>query len=147
MRISDWSSDVCSSDLELEAELAEVTEKEQTADADLSRLLQSLNNSKRGFQGDAHAAGSLAQSMAKIESFTPWFEAAQNDVGKLVNQIDSARTLADRVSDMVRRLDDMQIRAQRAMALAEDVINLKDCRDSLQAAIDAGDLQLGRAHD
>src|SRR3546814_8895374 len=65
---------------ELEAELAEVTEKEQTADADLSRLLQSLNNSKRGFQGDAHAAGSLAQSMAKIESFTPWFEAAQNDV-------------------------------------------------------------------
>src|SRR3546814_18104303 len=78
---------------ELEAELAEVTEKEQTADADLSRLLQSLNNSKRGFQGDAHAAGSLAQSMAKIESFTPRFEAAQNDVSS-----DERRVGKERVS-------------------------------------------------
>lgn len=35
--------------------------------------------------------------------------------------------MAERVSRSVRRLDDIQMRVQRALALVEDVINLRGC--------------------
>lgn len=37
--------------------------------------------------------------------------------------------MAERVSRSVRRLDDIQMRVQRALALVEDVINLRGCAD------------------
>lgn len=37
--------------------------------------------------------------------------------------------MAERVSRSVRRLDDIQMRVQRALALVEDVINLRGCAE------------------
>ena len=44
-------------------------------------------------------------------------------------QIEDGHGTAERVSSSVRRLDDIQMRVQRALALVEDVINLRGCAD------------------
>src|SRR3546814_1817571 len=41
MRISDWSSDVCSSDLGLKAQIAEVTERAMRGELDFAEALRS----------------------------------------------------------------------------------------------------------
>ena len=41
---------------------------------------------------------------------------------------------------VVRRLDVMQIRAQEALAVTEDVINIKDNKSKMKSAIENGDL-------
>lgn len=44
-------------------------------------------------------------------------------------QIEDGHGMAERVSRSVRRLDDIQMRVQRALALVEDVINLRECAE------------------
>lgn len=44
-------------------------------------------------------------------------------------QIEDGHGTAERVSSSVRRLDDIQMKVQRALALVEDVINLRGCAD------------------
>lgn len=44
-------------------------------------------------------------------------------------QIEDGHGMAERVSRSVRRLDDIQMRVQRALALVEDVINLQGCAE------------------
>ncbi|CAN0558695.1 unnamed protein product, partial [Ectocarpus sp. 12 AP-2014] len=44
-------------------------------------------------------------------------------------QIEDGHGMAERVSRSVRRLDDIQMRVQRALALVEDVINLRGCAE------------------
>ncbi|CAM9300060.1 unnamed protein product, partial [Ectocarpus fasciculatus] len=63
------------------------------------------------------------------------------DSHKLANQIGDCKGLSDRLSSLVRRLDTVQIRAQQALACTEDVINLKSCRQGLEAALEEKDLQ------
>lgn len=45
-------------------------------------------------------------------------------------QIEDGHGMAERVSRSVRRLDDIQMRVQRALALVEDVINLRGCAEA-----------------
>lgn len=44
-------------------------------------------------------------------------------------QIEDGHGMAERVSFSVRRLDDIQMRVQRTLALVEDVINLRGCAE------------------
>lgn len=87
-------------------------------------------------------AADLSNNVKKVEQFAPCFEAMVQDSKKLVLQVEDCRSLSDRLSIMVRRLDSMQSRAQQALACTEDIINLKDCKSKMQAAVDAGNLPL-----
>lgn len=52
--------------------------------------------------------------------------------------------MAERVSRSVRRLDDIQMRVQRALALVEDVINLRGCAEVTRLLTEAGGGRVGR---
>ena len=65
-----------------------------------------------------------------------------NDSKKLANQVEDCRSLSDRLSIIVRRLDVMQIRAQQALACAEDVMNLKEFKSKIALATEQGNLPL-----
>lgn len=50
-------------------------------------------------------------------------------------QIEDGHGMAERVSFSVRRLDDIQMRVQRTLALVEDVINLRGCAEVKEAVM------------
>ncbi|CAM9701643.1 unnamed protein product, partial [Ectocarpus sp. 12 AP-2014] len=70
----------------------------------------------------------------------PDFPGLEEKAGALLAQIEDGHGMAERVSRSVRRLDDIQMRVQRALALVEDVINLRGCAEGVRAAVQAGDL-------
>eukprot|EP00601_Ochromonadales_sp_CCMP2298_P031106 CAMPEP_0173346372 /NCGR_PEP_ID=MMETSP1144-20121109/12527_1 /TAXON_ID=483371 /ORGANISM="non described non described, Strain CCMP2298" /LENGTH=522 /DNA_ID=CAMNT_0014293671 /DNA_START=67 /DNA_END=1632 /DNA_ORIENTATION=- len=78
----------------------------------------------------------ISSSVEKLGTFGPTFEAMQQDSKKLVAQVEDCRALSDKLSSIVRRLDTMQIRAQQTLACTEDIINLKDCKTKIIAAIE-----------
>ncbi|CAN0300466.1 unnamed protein product [Pylaiella littoralis] len=84
--------------------------------------------------------GGLAQCLAELSGSVPDFPGLEEKAGALLAQIEDGHGMAERVSRSVRRLDDIQMRVQRALALVEDVINLRGCAQGVRAAIQAGDL-------
>jgi len=82
----------------------------------------------------------ISANILRIEKFGPSFEAMQQDSKKLISQIDDCRQLSERLSSIVRRLDVMQIRSQQALACTEDIINLKECKTRIIAAIEENNL-------
>lgn len=50
-------------------------------------------------------------------------------------QIEDGHGMAERVSCSVRRLDNIQMRVQHALALVEDVINLRGCAEVRQREV------------
>lgn len=82
----------------------------------------------------------ISSNILRIEKFGPSFEAMQQDSKKLISQIDDCRQLSERLSSIVRRLDVMQIRSQQALACTEDIINLKECKTRIIAAIEENNL-------
>lgn len=133
---------------ELQAELSRLIEEESSIDSDLREYFSSLSGNNRQ-KATASPGASLAfdstdlsKNIAKVKDFAPCFEAMVQDSKKLALQVEDCRTLSDRLSILVRRLDLMQMRAQQALACAEDVINLKDCKAKILAGIEAGNLPL-----
>lgn len=127
---------------ELEQELLRLQDVERTIDDELQQCISVAIAGKSLSKSSKHESVDVHHHLEKIESFAPCFEAVIEDSKKLVSQIDGCRTLSDRLSAMVRRLDVMQIRAQQALACTEDVINLKECRIGINEAITAGNLPL-----
>ncbi|CAN0125163.1 unnamed protein product, partial [Scytosiphon promiscuus] len=84
--------------------------------------------------------GGLAQCLAELSGTVPDFPGLEEKAGALLAQIEDGHGMAERVSRSVRRLDDIQMRVQRALALVEDVINLRGCAEGVRAAVEAGDL-------
>ena len=82
----------------------------------------------------------VTASLRKIENFGPYYEAMGQNSKKLADQVEDCRVLSDRVNVIVRRLDNMQIRSQKALACTEDIINLKDSKVLLKTAIEEKDL-------
>ena len=78
----------------------------------------------------------------KIDDFSPCFEAISQDTKKLSNQIGECRILSEQMSKIVRRLDNMQIRAQLGLACTEDIINLKECKIKMTVAMEEHNLPL-----
>ena len=96
---------------------------------------RSLQSKGMGFE-----SADLSNNIQKIESFSPFYETTERSSQKLSLQVDDCHSLSDRLSLMVRRLDLMQMRAQKALACTEDVINLKENKSKMLQAVDRGDL-------
>eukprot|EP01041_Mallomonas_annulata_P006086 gene6086-12279_t len=128
---------------ELEAELAVVRNEEERIDHELRQYFAAVSGG-RSLQkkSQMYESEDVSTYVSKIERFAPCFEAMEVDAKKLASQVEDCRTLSDRLSIIVRRLDNMQIHAQQALACTEDVINLKQCKIGVQQAIEDGNLQL-----
>lgn len=126
----------------LRMQLQEELEKLKSDDAAIDLQLRQFFSSQ--IKKSHHHASStpIMASMKKVEDFVPCFEAVSLDSAKLVAQVNECLILSDKMSKIVRRLDLLQIRAQQALACTEDIINLKECRSSLQTAIETRDLPL-----
>ena len=128
---------------ELQLELNKLIKEESAFDNGLRQYFGSLAD---GLSSQSHPKAfdslDLSSNVKKIEEFSPCFEAMINDSKKLANQVEDCRSLSDRLSIIVRRLDVMQIRAQQALACAEDVINLKEFKSKIAASMSQGNLPL-----
>ena len=137
----DMSSEVMRE--ELEEELKQLIISENEIDNELSEYFNIIAEGKSVSTGLSYeTSADLSHSLSKIEQFAPSFEVMTQSSSKLVNQIDECRSLSDRLSMMVRRLDLIQVRAQEALACTEDVINMKDCKAGILKAIDEHNLPL-----
>jgi hypothetical protein len=133
---------------ELEAELKELRDQEAAAEADLDQSFEDVMGSRGKVSGNSGGMrfnsvfdmSGVENSLRKIEGFSPYYEAMLEDSRKLAVQVEDCRALSDRVNVIVRRLDNMQIRSQKALACTEDIINLKESKSILQAAIDEKNL-------
>ena len=68
------------------------------------------------------------------------FSAIANEAAGLTEQIEESRLLSERVSRTVRQLDEAQMNVQQALALVEDVVNLKGCANGVVGALSEDDL-------
>lgn len=113
---------------------------EEVIDTELNEYFAAIAGSSTNTNKAADVDNELRTSVLKIEAFSPHFEGMVQNSKKLSLQVDDAHALSDRVSVMVRRLDNMQLRAQQALACTEDILTLKDCKIQLEQAIDSRDL-------
>ncbi|CAM9390339.1 unnamed protein product, partial [Sphacelaria rigidula] len=97
-------------------------------------------NSNDTTPSDGGSAGGLESCLAELTATVPDFPGLGDKAGALLAQIEDGHGMAERVSRSVRRLDDIQMRVQRALALVEDVINLRGCAEGVRLAINAGNL-------
>jgi hypothetical protein len=82
----------------------------------------------------------LTSDLNKIKNFAPVYESIHQNTKKLATQVDECNALSERLSQMVRKLDVKQMRAQKALACTENILNLKDCKHKLLQAIEHKDL-------
>ena len=128
---------------DLQAELSKLIQEESTIDGDLRQYFNALADGKSSqIHSKSFNSSDLGDNLKKIEEFSPCFEAMINDSKKLATQVEDCRSLSDRLSIIVRRLDVMQIRAQQALACAEDVMNLKEFKSKIALATEQGNLPL-----
>ena len=106
---------------------------EEVIDTELNEYFAAIAGSSTNTNKAADVDNELRTSVLKIEAFSPHFEGMVQNSKKLSLQVDDAHALSDRVSVMVRRLDNMQLRAQQALACTEDILTLKDCKIQLEA--------------
>lgn len=125
---------------DLQAELNKLIAEESAFDSDLRQYFSALADGKSLTK--SFDSSDLSNNIKKIEEFSPCFEAMIQDSKKLASQVEDCRSLSDRLSIIVRRLDVMQIRAQQALACAEDVMNLKEFKSKIVIAMEQGNLPL-----
>ena len=127
----------------LEEELVNLLAEESKIDAELSQYFGIIAGSKPKSAAKSNLSFEsldIASSVHKLEKCGPTFEAMQQDSKKLALQVEDCRALSERLSSIVRHLDTMQIRAQQTLACTEDIINLKDCKTKIIAAIEEKNL-------
>jgi hypothetical protein len=127
---------------ELQQDLSKLINEEASIDAELRQYFSALSSGRSLHSNKSFDSADLSTSIKKIERFAPCFEAMVEDSKKLATQVEDCRSLSDRLSVLVRRLDIMQIHAQQALACTEDIINLKDWKQKMSAAMDEGNLPL-----
>ena len=124
---------------ELENELIKLNQQETILDNELREFFTALKSGGTGRLNNFDSA-SMFNSVNKIEQFAPVFEAMIQDSKKLASQVEDGRSISDKMSMIIRRLDLMQIRAQQALACTEDIINLKECKIRMLKAMEDGNL-------
>ncbi len=82
----------------------------------------------------------LLNDLQKVKNFGPVYESVEQNAKKLSTQIEECNALSERLSQIVRKLDLKQARAQKALATTEDILNLKDCKHKILQAIEGKDL-------
>ncbi|CAN0291221.1 unnamed protein product, partial [Discosporangium mesarthrocarpum] len=146
----------------LEVELQSVLEEESRLDEEVRLLLKARSLPENGGLypyapaavtgvGDGeevedsvnNSQGGLEQCLAQLHVSVPDFPLLEGQAGSLLAQIKDGHSMAERVSGAVRRLDDIQMRVQRALAIVEDVINLRGCAQGVREAVADGDLRRG----
>src|SRR3546814_9858276 len=157
MRISDWSSDVCSSDLRCLAEFQDDSVQLVTA---VSRVSERLHELSRQAAGQAHSnlglvanaasgavqvaenvrsvafsSGRLVESIAEIRSQT---QASQSIVDLAV---DEARSAGEQVKLLLHSVDLIRKAASDIGEIAQQTNLL-----ALNASIEAARAEIGRAH-
>ena len=125
---------------ELESELLKLNQQETILDNELREFFTSLSNNSTSSRLSNFDSVSMINSVNKIEQFAPVFEAMVQDSKKLSIQVEDGRSISDKMSMIIRRLDLMQIRAQQALACTEDIINLKECKIRMLKAMEDGNL-------
>ena len=125
---------------ELEAELLKLNQQEAVLDNELREFFTALSSNSSAGRLSNFDSVSMINSVNKIEQFAPVFEAMTQDSKKLAAQVEDGRSLSDKMSMIIRRLDLMQIRAQQALACTEDIINLKECKIRMLKAMEDGNL-------
>ena len=132
---------------QLEAELRDLDDAEKDVEAELEESFSAMMGSSSGSTKSSNLrfasifdTSGVAASLQKIENFGPYYEAMGQDSKKLANQVEDCRALSDRINIIVRRLDNMQIRSQKALACTEDIINLSGSKVVLKTAIEEKDL-------
>jgi hypothetical protein len=127
---------------QLRAELNDLIKTEEVLDRELYQCFAVIAEGKSLSKGVAYESTDISHNISKVQQFAPCYEAMVQDSKKLIYQIEECRTLSDRLSVIVRRLDTIQIKAQEALACTEDVINLKECKIGIQLALEDSNLQL-----
>jgi hypothetical protein len=125
----------------LQEEISRLSQEESKIDSELSLYFGMLRKT-RSTTATSIDSLDLSNHVLKIENSGPTFEAMLQDSKKLANQIEEGKQLSDRLSSLVRRLDAMQIHSQQAMACTEDIMNMKECKSKIAAAMEDGDLSL-----
>jgi hypothetical protein len=143
----------------LRKELASINDEALKLDAEIMSLLDGETSehdsaiaaaqdffSATGLE-DSSGSGSSATSNALVSKDAlqnlvepAQFEAIATEAFVLAEQIEDSRLLAERVSRTVRQLDEAQMNVQQALALVEDVVNLKGCAQGVVAALKEDDL-------
>jgi hypothetical protein len=100
----------------------------------------SSSSSKMSLFDPTGTSSTIVTDLQKVERFAPIFETIHQNSSKLAAQVDDCRLLSERLSSLVRQLDLKQMRAQKALACTEDILNLKDCKFKIIAAIEEKDL-------
>ena len=149
-------------DLEdLETQLQAVVEEQKAVD---SRMREQLDTCELGYgssllsvpppppkgaaekaklsAGEKERDAELAQRRVALKSLSDakQFTAMAEEASVLAEQIEESRILSERVSRTVRQLDEAQMNVQQALALVEDVVNLKACANGAAAALREDDL-------
>jgi hypothetical protein len=128
---------------ELEQELFALQGEEELINNELRDYFASIGNGGvPSSSGGGFNSANLIANVDKVEKFAPQYETMMENSKKLAAQVSECRQLSDKMSIMVRRLDLKQIRAQQALACTEDIINLKECKVRMTAAMEEGNLPL-----
>jgi hypothetical protein len=133
-------------------QLSILDEDEEKIQLDLQRQLSMLAGGEvpagmtytdlTGFDPSSSSSTSinLLGDLKKIEQFAPSFENVMHNCSKLTAQVEDCCNLSERLNRIVRQLDLKQMRAQKALACTEDILNIKDCKFRISAAIEAKNL-------
>ena len=139
------SIDLASSRKVLLEQLAILTAEEEQINAELEAhfstlvgrsITSSLGSSKSSNNPVLFESSSIMNDLQKVERFAPVYESIKQNSAKMSLQVDDCCNLSERLSSIVRKLDTKQIRAQKALACTEDILNLKDCKFKIIAAIE-----------
>jgi len=130
---------------DLEKEIENLSKQGAEVESELDFMLNALasgqyvsritDSSKSNYE-----SSDLTASLQKVENFLPIFEAMGSSSSKLADQVEGCREVSDRLSLLVRRLDTIQICAQKALAATEDVLSMREFRDRLKEALREKDL-------
>lgn len=129
----------------LQDELRRLLAEESQIDSELSQYFGMIAGPKTKSTAKSNlsfASLDIASTVNKLEQSGPVFEAMQQDSKKLAAQVEDCRALSERLSSIVRLLDTKQIRAQQTLACTEDIINLKECKTKIIAAIEERNLSV-----
>ena len=106
----------------------------------LSNHISSSSKNSNSLYESSTVSSTIVADLNKVERFAPIFETIRQNSTKLVIQVDDCRNLSERLSSLVRQLDLKQMRAQKALACTEDILNLKECKFKIIAAIEEKNL-------
>uniref|UniRef100_A0A7S2WIB6 Conserved oligomeric Golgi complex subunit 4 n=1 Tax=Rhizochromulina marina TaxID=1034831 RepID=A0A7S2WIB6_9STRA len=103
--------------------------------------IQALLEAESILQGSGDQRGPSVSTLLQEKLEPRNFNIIAGEAAMLAEQIEESRVLSERVSRTIRRLDRAQMNVQHALALVEDIVNLKDCAQGVITALKEEDLR------